>query len=99
RQIGPINRVLFDGLVGAFKQSADPRSRLWLNVIAPVYPLNFAADVAADRLPQVSWVIPPLLECEHPALPVALGAVGIVNTLRILLANPKVWEKTAVIVS
>jgi phospholipase C len=30
---------------------------------------------------------------------VALGAVGIVNVLRILLSNPKVWEKTALIVS
>ncbi len=99
REIGPINRVLFDGLVGSFKQAVDPKSKLWINGITPRYPLNFAADVAADRLPQVSWVIPPLLECEHPALPVALGAVGIVNMLRILLLNPKVWEKTAVIVS
>jgi phospholipase C len=40
-----------------------------------------------------------VLECEHPALPTALGAVGIVNLLRILLSNPKVWAKTALIVS
>jgi phospholipase C len=99
RDLGPINRVLFDGLVGSFKQAADPKSKLRINGIAPTYPLNFAADVAADRLPQVSWVVPPLLECEHPALPVALGAVGIVNVLRILLSNPRVWEKTALIVS
>jgi phospholipase C len=99
RDLGPINRVLFDGLVGSFKQAADPKSKLRANGIAPTYPLHFAADVAADKLPQVSWVVPPLLECEHPALPVALGAVGIVNVLRILLSNPRVWEKTALIVS
>lgn len=96
---GPINRVIFNGLVSAFKQAQDPKTNLWIKGITPRYPLNFAADVAADRLPQVSWVVPPLLECEHPALPVTLGAVGIVNVLRILLANPKVWEKTALIVS
>ncbi|MGH3551990.1 MAG: phospholipase C, partial [Mycobacterium sp.] len=93
------NRVLFNGLVSAFKQALDPKTKLWIKGITPRYPLNFAADVAADRLPQVSWVIPPLLECEHPALPVALGSVGIVNVLRILLSNPRVWEKTALIVS
>lgn len=97
--LGPVNRVLFNGLVSAFKQALDPKTKLWIKGITPRYPLNFAADVAADRLPQVSWVIPPLLECEHPALPVALGSVGIVNVLRILLSNPRVWEKTALIVS
>jgi len=96
--LGPINRVIYNGLVSAFKQ-AKIGSGLWRNGVTPRYPLNFAADVAADRLPQVSWVIGPVLECEHPALPVALGAVGIVNLLRILLSNPTVWAKTAVIVS
>jgi phospholipase C len=97
--VGPINRVLYNGLVSAFKQAANVGSGLWINGITPRYPLSFAADVASDSLPQVSWVIGPVLESEHPALPVALGAVGIVNVLRILLSNPKVWAKTALIVS
>ncbi len=97
--LGPINGVILNGLVGAFKQSLDPKTNLWAKGIAPRYPLNFAMDVAADRLPAVSWVVSPVLECEHPALPVALGSVGIVNLLRILLSNPKVWAKTALIVS
>ena len=97
--IGPINRVLYTGMVSAFKQSAVPGSGLWINGVTPRYPLGFAADVALDCLPQVSWVIGPVSECEHPALPGALGAVGIVNLLRILLSNPKVWAKTALIVS
>jgi phospholipase C len=45
RQAGPINRVLFDGMVGSFKQAADPRSYLWQRGIFPRYPLNFAMDV------------------------------------------------------
>jgi phospholipase C len=96
---GPINNVIFDGLVGSFKQAANVGSELFLRGILPSYPLNFAADVAMNNLPKVSWVIPPVIECEHPALPPSVGAVGIVNLLRILTSNPRVWEKTAVIVS
>ena len=99
KAVGPINNVIFDGLVGSFKQAANIGSQLFLRGVVPTYPVNFAADVALNNLPQVSWVIPPLIECEHPALPAAVGAVGIVNLLRILTSNPRVWEKTAVIVS
>jgi phospholipase C len=50
-------------------------------------------------LPAVSWVVPSLFTCEHPALPPAFGAVGIMRVLDILTSNPAVWEKTALIVS
>ncbi|MGV0537698.1 alkaline phosphatase family protein, partial [Mycobacterium kansasii] len=83
----------------AFRQSANPRSNLARFGIAPTYPLDFAADVKGNRLPQVSWLVPPFIQSEHPALPVALGAVAMVNALRILLSNPAVWEKTALIIS
>ncbi|MFI6869745.1 phospholipase C [Nocardia sp. NPDC050406] len=99
RDLGPISRVLLDGMVGTFAQSQDPNSELARRGLAPVYPNDFATDVAADRLPSVSWVIPPLFQCEHPALPPALGAVGIMGVLDILTSNPAVWEKTALIVS
>ncbi|MFF0490883.1 phospholipase C [Nocardia sp. NPDC004068] len=99
RDVGPISSVILDGMMGCFKQAADPNSELAQRGKAPVYPSDFAADVAADRLPAVSWVIPPLFNCEHPALPPALGAVGIMQVLDILTSNPRVWEKTALIVS
>lgn len=88
-----------NGLIQAFRQSANPRSNLARFGIAPSYPMDFAADVKANRLPQVSWLVPPFIQSEHPALPVALGAVAMVNALRILLSNPAVWEKTALIIS
>ncbi|BBX72952.1 phospholipase C [Mycobacterium shinjukuense] len=88
-----------NGLVQAFKQSADPRSNLARFGIAPSYPVDFAADVKGNRLPKVSWLVPPFIQSEHPALPVALGAVSMVTALRILLSNPAVWEKTALIIS
>ncbi|WP_252316150.1 alkaline phosphatase family protein, partial [Mycobacterium tuberculosis] len=100
KTLGPISSVLtYGSLVTSFKQSADPRSDLVRFGVAPSYPASFAADVLANRLPRVSWVIPNVLESEHPAVPAAAGAFAIVNILRILLANPAVWEKTALIVS
>ncbi|OOK71957.1 phosphoesterase family protein [Mycobacterium kansasii] len=89
----------YNGLINDFQQAADPRSNLARYGIAPTYPLDFAADVKNNALPKVSWVLPGFLLSEHPALPVSIGAVGIVDVLRILLSNPAVWEKTAVIVN
>ena len=46
------------GMLECFKQSMDPRSDLARYGLAPTYPLGFAADVAANRLPAVSWLVP-----------------------------------------
>ncbi|MFT4087227.1 MAG: alkaline phosphatase family protein [Gordonia sp. (in: high G+C Gram-positive bacteria)] len=99
RDFGPVSSVILDGMMGCFKQAADPKSELHRRGIDPTYPQGFADDVKNNRLPRVSWVIPPVMNCEHPALPAALGAVGIVQLLDILTSNRKVWEKTALIIS
>src|SRR5262249_61967766 len=57
------------------------------------------ADVKANRLPAVSWVIPIVFDSEHPAFMPAAGALAVVNLIKILLSNPAVWEKTALIIS
>jgi phospholipase C len=63
---------------------------------AYTYPGTFQADVAAGTLPQVSWVFPSLVACEHPSTPPALGELFVMTLLETLLANRAVWEKTAV---
>ncbi|VBA41639.1 Phospholipase C 1 [Mycobacterium attenuatum] len=87
------------GMVSAFRQAQGPRSELARYGIAPRYPADFVADVRANRLPKVSWLVPSIAMSEHPAFPVSAGAMTIVNCLRILLSNPAVWERTALIVS
>lgn len=99
RDVGPLSSVILDGMLGAFTQAQDPNSELHRRGIDPVYPNDFRADVAAGTLPKVSWVIPPVAQCEHPAFPPALGATAIVGVLDILTSNPALWEKTALIVS
>ncbi|MBR0551668.1 phosphocholine-specific phospholipase C [Stakelama marina] len=59
----------------------------------------FAADVEADRLPQVSWLVAPTKYCEHPEAPPAYGESLTSRIIDALLARPDVWEKTALIIN
>ena len=99
KDIGPVSSVILDGMLGCFKQYQQPGTSLYTRGIDPVFPYHFQADVAAGTLPQVSWVVPSVFTCEHPSLPPAGGAVGIMQVLDILTSNPAVWEKTALIVN
>ena len=74
------------------------------NAFAPTFsgtsqPDTFRADIAAGTLPQVSWVLAPLLQNEHPPLPIAEGEYATSQVLSALTANPAVWAKTALFVT
>ncbi|WP_355607719.1 phospholipase C, phosphocholine-specific [Xanthomonas cannabis] len=58
-----------------------------------------AADVQANRLPQVSWIIPPTAYCEHPEAPPAYGESLVARLIDALTSNPEVWAKTALIIN
>ena len=85
-----------------FKAYNDPLSVTGLELIAraltPTYPASFAADVAAGTLPSVSWITPPLAECEHPAAPPEYGEYLVQQVLSTLVANPAVWAQTVLFV-
>lgn len=59
---------------------------------------NLRQDVLADRLPQVSWVLPPAAYSEHPRWTPGYGATFISRTLDALTANPEVWARTVFLV-
>ena len=84
-----------------FKAYNDPLSITGIELIAngltPQYPAGFASDVADNKLPSVSWIIPPVAECEHPAAPPAFGEYFVQEVLGTLVSNPEVWAQTAVI--
>jgi phospholipase C len=95
------------GLIGLsplpyFANYDDPLSITGLELIAkaltPTYPGTFASDVASGRLPSVSWIIPPLAECEHPAAPPEYGEYLVQQILTTLVSNPGVWAQTVFIV-
>jgi phospholipase C len=90
------------GVLSYFKNYTDPFSRTGLELIAkgltPTYPGTFASDVASGNLPSVSWIVPPLYECEHPAAPPEWGEYLVQQILNTLAANPDVWAQAVFIV-
>ena len=56
---------------------------------------DFRADVKANRLPQVSWIVAPEAYSEHGNWPANFGAWYVSEMLDALTANPEVWSKTA----
>ena len=47
----------------------------------------------------MSWIIPPLAECEHPAAPPEYGEYLVQEILTTLTSNPDVWAQTVFLVS
>ncbi len=93
-----------------FEQYSDPNSPLYQNAFnyygpnvnggltQPGGPNNFAADVANDTLPQVSWILSPDSYDEHPPAPPQLGEWYTQQILDTLLSNPAVWASTVLFV-
>jgi phospholipase C len=59
----------------------------------------FEYDAIHDRLPAVSWLLPPTAASEHPSRMPAAGAEFIAAKLDALATNPDVWAKTAFIIN
>ncbi len=59
---------------------------------------DFAADVANNTLPQVSWIMSPDTYDEHPPAPPALGEWYTQQILDTLLSNPEVWASTVLFI-
>ncbi|HUO47424.1 MAG TPA: alkaline phosphatase family protein [Acidimicrobiales bacterium] len=59
---------------------------------------DFVADVKANTLPQVSWIIPPDGYDEHPPAPAALGEWYTAQVIKTLQSNKEVWESTVLFI-
>ena len=94
--------ILGLGVLSYFRNYTDPFSvtgiELFARGLTPSYPDDFAADVRKGTLPSVSWIVPPLAECEHPAAPPEWGEYLVHQVLATLAANPEVWAQTVFIV-
>jgi phospholipase C len=88
-----------DNALAWFKQYAK------LPSTSPLYQRGMAArpagtfedDARSDRLPQVSWLVAPTAQSEHPDYYPAAGAEYIAQKLDAIASNPDVWAKTAFI--
>jgi phospholipase C len=100
--IGPDERenlaVGFNALL-YFQQFLDPRSELYARAFLPLWPTDFVSDIKNGTLPQVSWMIPPLVDSEHPSAAPDNGEWFVSQVLSALTANPAVWSKTVMILT
>jgi len=90
--------AISDNILLYFKQYQDPTSALYQKAFLPVFPNDFAADVAHDTLPQVSWITPPNGDDEHPPSAPAVGMSFSHNVISTLVSNPTVWAKTVLFI-
>jgi phospholipase C len=55
---------------------------------------QFEHDAMNDKLPTVSWILPPSYQSEHPEFMPAAGADFIASKVNAIAANPEVFAKT-----
>jgi phospholipase C len=87
-----------DNVLPYFKQYLT-NPVLTAKALLPTYPGTFELDVAAGLLPQVSWVLAPLVTSEHPPAPEEYGETVVAHVLNTLVSNPRVWAKTALFIT
>jgi phospholipase C len=80
-------------------QDALPGSELYERGVRPRPEGAFEDDARNDRLPTVSWIIPPGHQSEHPDFLPAAGADFVASKIEAVAANPAVWAKTAFILN
>jgi phospholipase C len=84
-----------------FRQFAEaaPSSPLYQRAIPKKSAGWFEYDAKHDRLPQVSWLVAPSAQTEHPNWMPAAGAQYIASKLDAIASNADVWRKTAFILT
>ncbi len=93
------NGVLSDNVLSYFRNFQDPSSVLYQNAFGPQFPIDFLSDIATGNLPQVSWLIAPVVASEHPPAPSLFGESTVSLIVNALGANPSLWAKTVFFVT
>jgi phospholipase C len=87
-----------DNVLPYFKSYlTDPT--LTAKALTPTFPGTFELDVVTGTLPQVSWILAPLISSEHPPAPEEYGEVVAAQILNTLVSNPAVWQQTALFIT
>ena len=90
-----------DNALAWFKQfaSAPASSPLWQRGMRKRPAGRFEADARQGRLPQVSWLVAPTAQSEHPDYFPAAGAEYIASKLDAIASNEDLWHKTLFILT
>jgi len=83
----------------AYKDAPGSDERLKALALSTWHLDKLREDVVSGRLPQVSWIIAPAADSEHPApSSPAQGAAYTARVIDALTADPKVWARTVFLV-
>ncbi|AVV44374.1 alkaline phosphatase family protein [Streptomyces sp. ID05-04B] len=80
-------------------RDALPGTDLYERGVRPQPEGAFEDDARNDRLPTVSWIVPPGHQSEHPDHLPAAGAAFVASKIEAIAADPQVWAKTAFILN
>ena len=94
-----LNGVYSDNVLPYFKNFQDPTSALYQSAFGPQFPTDFVNDAVSGNLPQVSWIIPSVVDSDHPPSPSLFGEATLSAVIEALTANPAAWAKTALFVT
>jgi phospholipase C len=94
-----LSGVYSDNVLPYFKNFQDPSSALYKNAFVPQFPTDFVTDAVAGNLPQVSWIIPSVVDSDHPPSPSLFGEATLSAVVAALMANPVAWAKTVLFVT
>ena len=89
-----LNGILSDNVLSYFKNFQDPASVLHQNAFGPQFPTDFLTDALSGNLPQVSWLIGPVVVSDHPPSPSLFGENVLSTIVSALTANNAQWAKT-----
>ncbi|GAB2897156.1 phospholipase C, phosphocholine-specific [Paraburkholderia jirisanensis] len=95
------NGLLHGGLAFESFRQSQPGNPLYDNGMTAWSIEQLAQHVAAETLPEVSWILPTPAQSEHPGAPSSAveGAAFIDTVLSALTSNPKVWSQTALFIT
>ncbi len=94
----PVAGIL-DNVLTYFK-AYQGGSKIGNLALKPTYPNDFMTDLAADRLPKVSWLLTGIPETEHPQFSTPSGGeAAVAQLVQALLSHPKTWAKTALFIT
>lgn len=87
--------LMHGGLAFSSFRNSKPGEAIYDKGMSHGFLDQFARDVKAGQLPQISWVLPAMLSSEHPSPSSPLqGAEFTAQVLDALTANPEVWSRT-----
>jgi len=99
-----------DNLLNLFANFTDTKTEIYRRGLTfiptpkgqlpgPALAEKIRQDVVSGNLPQVSWVYASFRDCEHPEAMPADGANFYSGVLNALMADPKVWAKTVLLLN